>query len=34
VIRYSAGALQGNLPFTLRALTVPPGSIIDVTASP
>ena len=29
VLHYSAGALQGNVPFTLRALTVPPGSVID-----
>jgi hypothetical protein len=28
VIQYSAGALQGNFPFTLRALAVPPGSVI------
>ena len=34
VIQYSVGNLKGSLPFTLRSLTVPPGSIIDVTAPP
>jgi type II secretory pathway pseudopilin PulG len=34
VIQYSVGSLKGNLPFTLRSLTVPPGSIIDATAAP
>jgi uncharacterized protein YggE len=34
VIHYSAGALQGDFPFTLRSLTVPPGSVIDAPASP
>jgi hypothetical protein len=34
VIQYSVGSQKGNLPFTLRSLTVPPGSVIDATTAP
>ncbi len=34
LIHYTIGSLQGDLPVTLRPLTVPPGSIIDTSPTP